>query len=198
MQCPGQAGPVPFAYFHTGAVGEHQPVATVDARHQFAAQRFVLVQHFYPGTDTQALHLTHGHSLPVGKLRRSTSGFLGNRQDDVLDHQHFAQGLALSAGLHRGTRAGTQVQLFQLQEEFAGRCRVQGHAGQAIAQCLEQARYLLQQGMRLMRRSDAGQQRVHRLQGIPPGLGCFTLLEPGQQQYLAPGLHQHLYHHLRQ
>ncbi|MCY1185014.1 hypothetical protein D9M73_257570 [compost metagenome] len=62
------------------------------------------------------------------------------------------------------------MQLFQLQEELAGRHRVQGYAGQAIAQRLEQAWHLLQQGLWLMWRRDAGQQHVHRLHCVVPGL----------------------------
>ncbi|MNE94232.1 hypothetical protein D3C80_1921750 [compost metagenome] len=87
------------------------------------------------------------------------------------------------------------MQLLQLLEEVAGGGRVQRHASQAFTQGLEQAWHLLQQLLAGLMRGNADEQGVHGGQGITPHLRAFALLEPGQQQHLAPGLHQHLYHH---
>ncbi len=93
------------------------------------------------------------------------------------------------------------MQGFQLAEEFTGGKRIEGCAGQSLAQRLEQAWHTLQQllaGQRIIMRADAPDQLVHGIQGLPPLGRSLAMLEADQQHHLAPGIPQQAHHHLRQ
>ena len=96
---------------------------------------------------------------------------------------------------------GLHMQPLQLAEKLAGGERIEGRAGHALAQCLEQPRHQLQQTQTrlwILVRGDTPDQVVHGLQRSLPFVRLHAMLEAGEHQHLAPGFLQQPHHHFRQ
>ena len=208
-----------FQDLHPGAIDEDVATGGPDHCRQLAAQLVLgVLLDFHPTADTQRIDpqqclvvvrqahfVSTGAGAASGEVRTISSttrsmdrrpGLFRGRARSLVEQRAVRDRLAALVALQ-----ALDMQGFQLAEEFSGGKRIEGCAGQSLAQRLEQAWHALQQllaGQRIIMRADAPDQLVHGIQGLPPLGRSLAMLEADQQHHLAPGIPQQAHHHLRQ